>query len=108
MYRAPYEETLLREDIWQAWLSSIVSSTRGGKAIIRGDRAGRVVFAITESDWDILALLTEPTHLSQLPMRVVQRCLHLYKAGYIYTDPQGWVVLSLHGRRELRRQKGTK
>jgi hypothetical protein len=84
-----------------------MASTRGDKAIIRSGRTGRVSFAITEDDWDILALLTESTHLSQLPMRVVQRCLHLYKAGYIYTDPQGWVVLSLHGRRELRRQRGT-
>ena len=81
---------------------------RGGRAIIRGSRTSRVAFAITEDDWDILALLTEPTPLSQLPMRVVQRCLHLYKAGYIYTDQKGWVVLSLHGKRELRRKRGAK
>ena len=62
---------------------------------------------MTNDDWVILALLTEPTHLSQLPMRVVQRCLHLYKAGYLYTDQQGWVVLSLHGRRELARRQRT-
>jgi len=63
---------------------------------------------MTDDDWVILALLTEPTHLSQLPMRVVQRCLHLYKAGYLYTDPKGWVVVSLHGRRELGRRKDAK
>jgi len=90
------------------WLSSIVSSMRGGQVIIRSGRAGRVSFAMTDDDWVILALLTEPTHLSQLPMRVVQRCLHLYKAGYLYTDPKGWVVISLHGRRELGRRKDTK
>ena len=60
---------------------------------------------MTEDDWSILPLLTEPTHLSQLPMRVAQRCLHLYKAGYLYTDPKGWAVLSLHGRREIGRRK---
>jgi hypothetical protein len=38
-------------------------------------------------------------------MRVAQRCLHLYKAGYLYTDAQGCVVLSLHGRRELGRRQ---
>jgi len=90
------------------WLSSIVARIRGDKTIIRSGRAGRVSFAMTDDDWVILALLTESTHLSQLPMRVVQRCLHLYKAGYLYTDPKGWVVLSLHGRRELRRRTGTK
>ena len=73
----------------------------------RSGRSGRVAFTIIEDDWDILALLTEPTPLSQLPMRVAQRCLHLYKAGYIYTDSKGWVVLSLHGKRELRRKRGT-
>ena len=81
---------------------------KGDKAIIRSGRAGRVSFAMTDDDWVILASLTEPTHLSQLPMRVVQRCLHLYKGGYLYTDPKGWVVVSLHGRRELGRIKGTK
>src|SRR5436309_10513777 len=96
------------EYAWRRWLSSIVSSMRGGQAIIRSGRAGRVSFAMTDDDWVILALLTEPTHLSQLPMRMVQRCLHLYKAGYLYTDPKGWVVLSLHGRRELGRRTGTK
>ena len=60
---------------------------------------------MTNDDWAILALLTEPTHLRQLPMRVAQRCLHLYKAGYLYTNPQGWVALSLHGKRELARRK---
>ena len=62
---------------------------------------------MTDDDWIILASLTEPTHLGQLPMRVAQRCLHLYKAGYLYTDPQGWVVVSLHGKRELGRRKKT-
>ncbi len=57
-----------------------------------------------DEDWLILASLLEPTHLSALPMRIAQRCLHLYKAGYLYTDAQGWVVASLHGKRELRRQ----
>jgi len=38
---------------------------------------------------------------------VVQRCLHLYKAGYLYTDSQGWVVASLHGKRELGRRQRT-
>ena len=59
---------------------------------------------LTDDDWDILASLTEPRHLNQLPIKVAQRCLHLYKAGYIYTDAQGWVTLSLHGRRELGRR----
>ena len=62
---------------------------------------------ITDDDWDILASLTEPHHLNQLPIKVAQRCLHLYKAGYIYTDAQGCVVLSLHGRRELGRRQRT-
>jgi len=60
---------------------------------------------MTNEDWLILELLTEQTHLNQLPMATVQRCLHLYKAGYIYTDRQGWVSLSLHGKRELARRK---
>jgi hypothetical protein len=90
------------------WLSSIVARIRGDKTIIRSGRAGRVSFAMTDDDWVILALLTEPTPLSQLPMRVVQRCLHLYKAGYLYTDPKGWVVVSLHGRRELGRRNSIK
>ena len=60
-----------------------------------------------DDDWAILASLTEPTHLNTLPMQVVQRCLHLYKAGYLYTDQQGWVVLSLHGSRELARRQRT-
>ena len=85
-----------------------MARSRGDEAIIRSGRAGRVAFTITEDDWGILALLTEPTHLSQLPMRAAQRCLHLYKAGYLYTDPKGWVVVSLHGRRELGRRVGTK
>jgi len=59
---------------------------------------------MTEDDWKILAGLRESTHLNQLSMRVVQRCLHLYKAGYLYSDSKGWVVLSLHGRRELERR----
>ena len=83
-----------------------MARSRGDEAIIKSSRAGRVPFTITEDDWGILALLTEPTHLNQLPMRVAQRCLHLYKAGYLYTDPKGWVVLSLHGRRELGRKMG--
>jgi hypothetical protein len=51
---------------------------------------------MTEEDWVILASLAEPTPLRDLPMRVAQRCLHLYKVGYLYTDSQGCVVLSLH------------
>jgi hypothetical protein len=74
-------------------------------AIIRGNRPGRAAFVIMEEDWLILALLLEPKHLSTLPMRIVQRCLHLYKAGYLYTDAQGWVVASLHGKRELGKRK---
>jgi len=70
---------------------------------VRQGRGGRASFALTDDDWTILALLTESTHLNALPMKVAQRCLHLYKAGYLYTDQQGWVVLSLHGRRELAR-----
>jgi hypothetical protein len=60
---------------------------------------------MTDEDWVILASLTEPKPLRELPMRVAQRCLHLYKAGYLYTDAQGCVVLSLHGRRELGRRQ---
>ena len=71
---------------------------------MRASRGSRRSFALTDDDWAILALLTEPTHLNTLPMKTAQRCLHLYKAGYLYTDQQGWVVLSLHGRRELRRR----
>lgn len=72
------------------------------------DRARRTAFVMTDNDWGILASLTEPTHLNALPMSVAQRCLHLYKAGYLYTDAHGWVVLSLHGRRELgRRQRAS-
>ena len=70
---------------------------------MRSSRAGRAPFVMTDDDWVILASLTEPIPLRDLPMRVVQRCLHLYKAGYLYTDAQGWVVASLHGKRELRR-----
>lgn len=62
-------------------------------------------FVMTDDDWIILASLTEPTLLSALSMRVAQRCLHLYKAGYLYTDSQGWVVASLHGKRELGRRQ---
>jgi len=72
-----------------------------------GGRGRRASFVLTDNDWAILALLTEPTHLNTLPMKVVQRCLHLYKAGYLYTDQHGWVVLSLHGRRELARWQRT-
>ena len=75
---------------------------------MRKDRARRTAFVMTDDDWGILASLTEPTHLNALPMSVAQRCLHLYKAGYLYTDAHGWVVLSLHGRRELgRRQRAS-
>jgi hypothetical protein len=78
---------------------------RGRGAMVGGGRAGRASFVMTEDDWVILASLLERTHLSQLPMRVVQRCLHFYKAGYLYSDAQGWVVISLHGKRELGRRK---
>ena len=80
---------------------------QGEQAINRGRQTGRVPFAMTDDDWIILASLTEPTPLRELPMRVAQRCLHLYKAGYLYTDAQGCVVLSLHGRRELGRRQRT-
>jgi len=75
---------------------------------VRPGRGGRTSFVLTDDDWTILALLTDPAHLNALPMKVVQRCLHLYKAGYLYTDRQGWVVLSLHGRRELARWQRTR
>ena len=70
---------------------------------MRADRAVPPPLIPTDDDWTILASLTEPTHLNALPMKVAQRCLHLYKAGYLRTDPHGWVSLSLHGRRELAR-----
>lgn len=82
-----------------------MSIIQGDKTIIRGSQSGRVPFAVTDEDWTILASLTEPKPLRELPMRVAQRCLHLYKAGYLYTDAQGCVVLSLHGRRELGRKQ---
>ena len=75
---------------------------------VQGGRGRRAAFVLVDDDWAILASLTEPTHLNTLPMQVVQRCLHLYKAGYLYTDSQGWVVLSLHGRRELAKRKSTR
>jgi hypothetical protein len=62
---------------------------------------------LTEEDWGILSALTDPTPLSALPIQVAQRCLHLYKAGYLRTDPHGVVSLSLHGQRELVRQQRT-
>ena len=71
-------------------------------------RAGRAMptpFILTDEDWTLLASLTAPTHLSTLPMKAAQRCLHLYKAGYLRTDPHGWVSLSLHGQRELTRRQ---
>ena len=77
----------------------------------RGDytvRAGRIVptpFTLTDDDWTLLASLIEPTHLNALPIKAAQRCLHLYKAGYLRTDPHGWVSLSLHGQRELTRRQ---
>ena len=74
---------------------------------VQGGRGRRASFVLADDDWAILALLTEPTHLNALPIQVAQRCLHLYKAGYLYTDAQGWVVLSLHGRRELARWQRT-
>jgi hypothetical protein len=91
----------------QQGLARTVSIMQGDTAIIRGRQAGRVPFAMTEEDWVILASLAEPKPLRDLPMRVAQRCLHLYKAGYLYTDSQGCVVLSLHGRRELGRRQHT-
>ena len=80
-------------------------------AYARGDqtvRAGRAMpapFIMTDDDWTLLASLTVPTHLKALPMKAAQRCLHLYKAGYLRTDPHGWVSLSLHGQRELARRQ---
>jgi hypothetical protein len=72
---------------------------------VREGRARQAPLILTEEDWALLASLTEPTHLNVLPMNVAQRCLHLYKAGYLRTDPHGWVSLSLHGRRELARRQ---
>lgn len=72
---------------------------------MQGGRSRREPFVLTDEDWAILASLAEATPLKRLPMHVAQRCLHLYKAGYLYTDPQGTVVLSLHGRRELARKQ---
>jgi hypothetical protein len=60
---------------------------------------------LTEEDWVILSALTKPTPLGALSIKVAQRCLHLYKAGYLRTDPHGVVSLSLHGQRELARQQ---
>jgi hypothetical protein len=62
---------------------------------------------LTEEDWGILAALTDPTPLGDLSMKVAQRCLHLYKAGYLRTDPHGVISLSLHGQRELARRQRT-
>jgi hypothetical protein len=62
---------------------------------------------LTEEDWGILSALTEPIPLGALPIKVAQRCLHLYKAGYLRTDPHGVVSLSLHGQRELARRQRT-
>jgi hypothetical protein len=76
-----------------------------GKQTGRAGRAVPTPFILTDDDMALLALLTEPVHLNALPMKVAQRCLHLYKAGYIRTDPHGWVSLSLHGRRELARRQ---
>jgi len=78
-----------------------------GHQNVQGGRGRRAAFVLRDDDWAILASLTESTHLSTLPIQVAQRCLHLYKAGYLYTDAQGWVVLSLHGRRELARWQRT-
>ena len=78
-----------------------------GHQNVQGGRGRRASFVLADDDWAILALLTEPTHLNALPIQVAQRCLHLYKAGYLYIDAQGWVVLSLHGRRELARWQRT-
>ena len=74
-----------------------------GKQIVQTGRARPTPFVLTDDDWRLLALLTESVHLKELPMKAAQRCLHLYKAGYVRTDPHGWVSLSLHGRRELAR-----
>lgn len=68
-------------------------------------RPRSTAFALTEDDWAILETFTEPRHLKDLPIKVAQRCLHLYKAGYVRTDAEGWVVLSLHGRHELARRQ---
>lgn len=70
---------------------------------MREGRGRRGVLVLTEEDWRLLASLTEGSHLHRLPMRDAQRCLDLYKAGYLYTDAKGWVSLSLHGKRELAR-----
>ena len=72
---------------------------------VRTGRTTQAPFILTDDDWAILASLTEPTHLNALSMQVAQRCLHLYKAGYLRTDPHGWVSLSLHGQRELARRQ---
>jgi hypothetical protein len=72
---------------------------------VRAGRAMPTPFTVTDDDWTLLALLTTPTHLSSLPIKAAQRCLHLYKAGYVRTDPHGVVSLSLHGQRELARRQ---
>jgi hypothetical protein len=74
---------------------------------VRAGRAMSTPFRLTDEDWILLASLTAPTHLSTLPIKAAQRCLHLYKAGYLRTDPHGWVSLSLHGQRELTRKQRT-
>lgn len=87
--------------------SGSLGSCEGGQAIPPEPITRRRAFAIVEEDWLILASLLEPRHLNDLPMRIAQRCLHLYKAGYLYTDAKGWVVASLHGKRELGKQRKT-
>lgn len=81
---------------------------RDDKLTRSSDRWRPARLVLTEEDWGILAALTDPTPLSALSIQVAQRCLHLYKAGYLRTDPQGVVSLSLHGQRELARQQRTK
>lgn len=80
---------------------------RDGKLPRSSDRWRPTRLILTEEDWVILSALTEPTPLRALSIQVAQRCLHLYKAGYLRTDPHGVVSLSLHGQRELARQQHT-
>ena len=68
---------------------------------MREGRGRRTLRALMDEDWALLASLVEATHLNKLSMRNAQRCFDLYKAGYLYTDAQGLVSLSLHGKREL-------
>ena len=84
-----------------------VSKDPGRSSQVKAWRPRSTAFTLTEDDWAILETLTEPRHIKELPIKIAQRCLHLYKAGYVSTDAEGWIVLSLHGRHELARRQRT-